>query len=134
MVDFRKHMTPEQLAKHDRDEAYRAKERERHRSMSNAELAKQAQHCVNNSEGPRKYPDDVPVYDNVVWHFVLPELIARLGAFSVPDEARERLQNALDFLKHTEAKPQEGPYYLHEVLAGVEPIVINLLEAALKPK
>jgi hypothetical protein len=56
------------------------------------------------------------------------------GQSRAPAAARARLQNALDFLKHTEAKPQEGPYYLHEVLAGVEPIVINLLEAALKPK
>lgn len=100
MVDFRKMMTPEQRERFDRDQEYIAREHARHRRMSNADLVKYAQNCINNAEGPRKYPAPVPVYDNAVWHFVLPELIRRLEQtlFTSPEGLIEKVASMLALL------------------------------------
>lgn len=120
MVDFRKHMTPEQREAADRDHAYIEKERKRHRGMTRAELVQQAQHCIDNSEGPRKYPETIPVYDNVVWHFVLPELIRRLTSTVTSNASDiETLQAQLVALGHEGRYVTEGGN--HDSLIYINP-------------
>jgi hypothetical protein len=112
MVDFRELMTPEQRERFDRDQEYIARERLRHSSMSNADLAAHAQRCVDNSEGPRKYPAEVCCYDNAVWHFVVPELIRRVGAAvqgAAPDlDKLEALLRDMNHGKHGAYRPGGG--------------------------
>jgi hypothetical protein len=84
MVDFRKMLSPEtraRLAHFDKDVA-------EHRAMRDEELAETTAYYLHNCERSRWREGDL-VYDGVVWHVILPELLRRLAKAEAMGE-RER--------------------------------------------
>lgn len=73
MIDFRKLLTPEARDRLDKHKGQVA----RFGAMSDQELQERAQYFLDNCATPKWRPGD-PVYDAVVWHVILPELIRRL--------------------------------------------------------
>lgn len=124
MVDFLKHMTPEARAKIERRNAHMEKETTRLRAMSAEQIVKYAQLCLDNSAGPRDFPPGEPVYDNAVWHLVLPELIRRVAATTaakkLDDSIIEELQAKLALLvDHKRPYVPEGGS--HDCLIHINP-------------
>ena len=98
MVDFLKHMNPEDRAKIEERRAHTERETKRVRSMTIEKFVKYAQHCVDNSAGPRDHPAGVPCYDNAMWHIVVPELIRRLDGMVQPPTQHNAIDNLQEML------------------------------------
>jgi len=73
MINFRQLLTPEQQRKWE----YADKRREELRGLSDAEFLVRLEHCVRNI-GPSRYHPGDPVYDAVLYHHMLPQVLDRL--------------------------------------------------------
>ncbi len=71
------YLTEEQRARiAARDEMYRS-QRARYGAMSDETLVASTRYCMGQMVDPRWSPGE-PVYDAVLWHVILPELLRRL--------------------------------------------------------
>lgn len=78
MVDFKKFMTPEQLAAYNVRADWHKAEVEKVKNMTPATLALAVEYCMTQAQAPQHYQPGTPVYDAQLWYIYLPELLRRL--------------------------------------------------------
>ena len=101
MIDFKKMLSPSARARLDHFD----KDVAAHKAMSDEELAETTAYYLHNCERPR-WNKGVPVYDGVVWHVILPELLRRLAKAEAMGE-REQYQLVKKFQARCEANREE---------------------------
>ena len=78
MVDFLRFLSPEARARVERHRAFHAADVAEARAMSNEELCERTAYYLANAEFPHRWQPGEPVYDGVIAHVIIPELMRRV--------------------------------------------------------
>ena len=78
MVDFFKHMTPEQRARIEARDANFKKDVAEFAALTDEQLVERTEYYMKNCSFPHNWQPGEPVYDGVIAHVVIPELLRRL--------------------------------------------------------
>ena len=78
MVDFLKHLTPAQRERIERLKTRHARDVAEFQRLTVDELIEKTTYYLKNAQFPLQYQPGEPVYDGVIAHVVIPELLRRL--------------------------------------------------------
>lgn len=78
MVDFLRFLSPERRAKIERQREAFAGDVAEARAMSNEELCEKTKYYLSQSEFAHRWTPGEPVYDGVIAHVIIPELMRRV--------------------------------------------------------
>lgn len=79
MMDFLRFLSPEARKRVEAEREHHRKDVAEARALSNAELCAQMKRYLAQCEFPYRWTPGQPVYDGVVAHVLIPEMIRRLG-------------------------------------------------------
>lgn len=86
MVDFFKHMSPEAKARYESRKRNFEKDVAEFKVMSAEQLVERVEYFMKNCEFPGRYQPGEPVYDGVIAHVIIPELLRRVKGDPKPIE------------------------------------------------
>lgn len=78
MVDFFKHMSPEARARIEANRRNFEKDVAEFQAMPSEQLCERVEYFMKNCEFPHRFQPGEPVYDGVIAHVVIPELLRRI--------------------------------------------------------
>jgi len=87
MIDFLRFLSPEQRARiKAREDAY-ARDVAEARKLSNEELAEKTKYYLSQAQFAHAWLPGEPVYDGVIAHVIIPELLRRISLPASPSES-----------------------------------------------
>lgn len=77
--NFVKHLSPEAQARIESQRKNFEKDVAEFQAMTNEQLIERVEYFIKNCEFPRRWQPGEPVYDGVIAHVIIPELLRRIG-------------------------------------------------------